>query len=102
MRAGGDARAVQGAGGGGVEGVDGEGRFAAAADARDAGEGTERELHRDVRQVVGGGAVDGDELAAALAAGGKQRDFAPTGEVVRSEAGGAGEELVQRALAHDL
>src|SRR6185369_15703929 len=70
VRAGGDARAVQVAGRGRIERVDGERRLAAAADAGDAGEGAERELHRDVGQVVGGRALDGNELARALAAGG--------------------------------
>ena len=48
-------------------------------------------------QVVGGGAVDGDVLADALAAGGEERDLAAAGEVVGGEAVLAGEEVVERA-----
>ena len=72
-----DPGAVQLARGGGVERVDGEARLARAADAGDAGEGAEREIDGDVGQVVGGRAVDGDALAAALAAGGEERNLAP-------------------------
>jgi hypothetical protein len=46
--------------------------------------------------------VDGDVLAVALAAGGEQRDLAAAGQVVRCDAVGAGEELVERSLADDL
>ena len=56
----------------------------------------------DVLEVVGGGAVDGDELAAALAAGRAERDLAAAGEVIGGDAGLAGEQLLERALAHDL
>ena len=52
-RAADDARAVQGAGGAGVERVDGQRGLARAADAGDAGEGAERELGGDVLEVVG-------------------------------------------------
>ena len=55
-----------------------------------------------LREVVGGGAVDGDVLAAALAAGGEERDLAAAGEVIGGEAVLAGEEVVERALAHHL
>ena len=53
-------------------------------------------------QIVGGGAVDGDLLAGALAAGGEQRDLAAAGEVVGGEAALAGEQVVERALADHL
>ncbi len=46
MRAGDDAGAVQRAGGGGIERVDGEARLARAGDAGDAGEGAERDGRR--------------------------------------------------------
>src|SRR6185312_14288043 len=101
-RAAGDARAVQRAGGAGVERVDGEARLARSADPGDAGEGAEREGGGDAAEVVGGRAMDGDVLAAALAAGLAERDLAAAGEVVGSDAVGAGEELVERALAHHL
>src|SRR5256885_6334782 len=66
-RAAGDARAVERARSAGVERVDGKARLAAAADTGDAGEGAEREGGGDGLEVVGGGAVDGEVLAGALA-----------------------------------
>ncbi len=98
-RAADDARAVQNAGGAGVERVDGQRGLARAADAGDAGEGAERELRGHVLEVVGAGALHGDELAGALAAPLRERDFAAAAEVVGGDAGGAGEELFERALA---
>src|SRR6185369_11127193 len=83
VRAGDDARGVEGAGRGGVERVDDEARLAGAADAGDAGEGAEREGGGDAAEVVGAGAGDGDRLAAALAAGGEERDLTAAGEVIR-------------------
>src|SRR5690606_11153200 len=77
--AGDDAGAVEGAGGAGVERVDGGAGLAGAGDAGDAGKGAERDGGGDVLQVVGAGAVDGDLLAVALAAFG--RDFDPAGAV---------------------
>ena len=53
-------------------------------------------------QVVGGGAVDGELLAAALAALGRERDLAAAGEIIGGEAVLAGEQLVERALRDDL
>ena len=101
-RAGEDAGAVEAARGGGVERVDGQRGLAAAADAGDAGEGAERECDGDVLEVVGGGAVDGDVLAAALAAGLAERDLAAAGEIVGGDAALAGEQVVEVARADDL
>src|SRR5207237_9986458 len=92
-----DAGAVEGPGGAGVERVDGERGLAAAADAGDAGEGGEREGGGDSEEVVGGGAVDGDVLAAAFAPRGAERDLAAASEIVRGDAVGAGEELGERS-----
>ena len=63
-----DAGAVQVARGGGVERVDGEARLARAGDAGDAGEGAERDRGGDALEIVGGGAVEGELPAGALAA----------------------------------
>src|SRR5262249_18293657 len=52
-----------------VEGVGDEGALAGTGDAGDGDEGAEREGHRDVFQVVAGGAAEGQFLAVALAAG---------------------------------
>src|SRR5207237_123898 len=98
-RAADDAGAVQCARGAGVERVDGERGLAAAADPGDAGEGAERKGGGDAQEVVGGRAVDRDVLAAAFAAGGAERDLAAAGEIVRGDAVGAGEELVEGAGA---
>ena len=86
--------------GAGVERVDGEAGLAAAADPGDAGEGAEREVDGDALEVVGGGAVDGDGLAAALAAGRAERDLAAAAEIIGGDAVLAGEEVVEGALAH--
>src|SRR5206468_1811801 len=86
VRAGGDARAVEAPRRGGVERVDGEARLARAADAGDAGEGAQGEGGGDRAEVVGGGAVDGDLFAAALAAGRAERDLATAGEVIGGDA----------------
>ena len=102
MPAGLDAGAVQVARGGGVERVDGEARLARAGDAGDAGEGAERDRGGDVLEIVGGGAVDGELLAGALAALGGDRDRAAAGEIIGGEAVLVGEHLVERALADDL
>ena len=102
VRAGEDSRAVQGAGGGGVERVDGERGLAAAADAGDAGEGAEGEIDGDIGEVVGAGAVDGDSLAAALAALRRDRDFAAAGEVIGGERALAFEQLLERAREDHL
>ncbi len=56
----------------------------------------------DVLEVVGLGALDGDEPAGALAALGRDGDLAAAGEIVGGEAGLAGEQLVERARADDL
>jgi hypothetical protein len=97
-----DAGAVQVAGGGGVERVDGEGRLARAGDAGDAGERAERDRRGDVLQIVGAGAVDGQLPAIALAPLLRERDGAAAGEIVGGEALLAGEHLVERALADDM
>src|SRR3546814_16183077 len=55
--------AVERAGGGRIEGVDRQRRFARARDAGDAGEGAERELRIDIPEVVGARALDGEVLA---------------------------------------
>ena len=73
-----------------VQRVDQEGGLAAAADPGDAGEGAEGELDGDVGEVVGGGAGDGEILAAALAALGGDGDLAATAEVICGDAVGAG------------
>src|SRR6185503_1771681 len=85
-RAAGDAGPVESSGGAGVERVDGEARLATAADSGDAGEGGEREGGGDLAQVVGGRAGDDELPAAALPAGGAERDFAAAGEIIGGEA----------------
>src|SRR6185437_6754108 len=45
----------------------------------------------DRAEVVRGGAVDGELLARALAAGRAERDLAAAGEIIGGEAAGAGE-----------
>src|SRR6185369_1466334 len=102
VRAGGDTRAVQVARRCCVERVDGQAGLAAAADAGDAGEGAEWERGGDVLQIVGRGAVDGHRLAAALAAGGAERDLAAAGEIVRRDALLAGEQALEVARIDDL
>src|SRR6185503_10847598 len=101
-RAAGDAGPVESSGGAGVERVDGEARLATAADSGDAGEGGEREGGGDLAQVVGGRAGDDELPAAALPAGGAERDFAAAGEIIGGEAVLALEQLVERARADDL
>src|SRR5690606_5697872 len=101
VRASDDAGAVERAGGAGVERVDGEARLARAGDAGDAGEGAERDRGGDVLEVVGAGAVDGELLAVALAALGRDRDLARAGEVLGGEAVGALQHFGERALRDD-
>src|SRR6185369_12901303 len=101
-RAADDACAVQGAGGAGVERVDGERGLAAAAYAGHAGERAQGKLYGHTLKVVCGSAVDGDMLARSLATGLVERDLASAGEIVRGDAGLAGEELGQRTLADHL
>src|SRR3546814_6085606 len=72
--------AVERAGGGRIEGVDRQRRFARARDAGDAGEGAERELRIDIPEVVGARALDGEVLARALAAAGRERHLAAAGD----------------------
>src|SRR3954471_13869894 len=102
MPAGLDAGAVEMARGGGVERVDGEAGLARAGDAGDAGERAERDGSGDRLEVVGGGAVQRELPAGALAARGRDRDRAAAGEIVGGQALLAGEHLVELALADDM
>ena len=102
MRAGDHPRAVQRAGGGGVERVDGEARLARSGDAGDAGERPQRDAGGDALEVVGAGVVDGDLLAIALAAAGRHVDHAAAREIVAGQAGLVGEDVVERAHRDDL
>ena len=97
-----DAGAVEGAGGGGVERVDGEARLARARDAGDAGEGAERDARGDAPEVVRGRAVDGELLAIALAAFRREGDRAAAREIVGGEAGLARHQVGERPGADDF
>src|SRR3546814_11964685 len=101
MAAGEHAGAVQLPGRGRVERVDGEGGFARARDAGDAGEGAQGNGGGDALEIVRGGAVDGELLAGALAAGGGHGDAAAAGEIIGGEAAFGGEDILQRALRDD-
>src|SRR3546814_15505399 len=94
--------AVERAGGGRIEGVDRQRRFARARDAGDAGEGAERELRIDIPEVVGARALDGEVLARALAAAGRERPLAAAGEIIGGDAFGVAENVVERAPGDDL
>ena len=76
VRGGEHAGAVQFAGGGVVECIDGEGGFAAARHAGDAGEGAQRDAGGDALQIVAAGVLHGEFLARSLAALGRHRDGA--------------------------
>ena len=97
------AGAVQPAGDGAVERVDGQRRLAGAGDAGDAGEQAERNLGGDVLEVVAGGADDLERLALLRrAAGGRHRDEAGAGEELAGERVRVGHDLVRRALGDDV
>ena len=97
-----DAGAVEGARGGGVERVDGERALARAGDAGDAGEGAERDGGGDGLEVVGGGAVEGELPAGALAALSGDGDGAAAGEIIRGQAPLAGEDVLELAMGDDM
>ena len=58
-------------------------------------EGAERDRGGDVLEVVGGGAGEGELLARALAALGRDRDRAAAAEIIGGQAGLACEHLVE-------
>ena len=72
-------------------------------DAGDAGEEAERDLGRDVLEVVAGGADDAQALALLRRpAERRHRDFARAGEILAGERVRVGHDLVRRALGDDL
>ena len=86
-----------------VQGVDDQGRFAAARDAGDAGEEPERNRRRDVFQVVAARADD-RELTAGIAgaAPGRDRDRPLAREIVAGQRIGIGGDFGRRSLGDDL
>ena len=85
-----------------VERIDQQGGLAAARHAGDAGEQAERDLGRDVLQVVLARADHLERLAVRLAPLLGQRDLAHAGQVLAGDAVGAGHDLVGRALRDDV
>ena len=96
------ACAVQAARGGFVERLDDQGGLAAARDAGDAGEGAERDLGRDVLQIVAAGAGDLERFAVAGAALRRHFDLAQADEVLAGEARRVAHHLVGRAFGDDF
>ena len=97
------ARIVQPPGQRLVQRVDDQGRFAAARHAGHAGEGAERDIDRDILQIVAGGAGQPQDMALlALAALGWHRHLAHTGKVLAGDAGGVLHHLFRRAAGDDL
>uniref|UniRef100_A0A0N5A4D5 PE-PGRS family protein n=1 Tax=Parastrongyloides trichosuri TaxID=131310 RepID=A0A0N5A4D5_PARTI len=96
-------RIVQTPRGGLVERLDGEGRLAAARDAGDAGEDADRDLARDVLQIIARGARDLQHPLAVdrSAALGRQFDLARAGQVLAGQGVGVGHHLGRRALGAD-
>ncbi len=100
---GGVGRIVQTPRGGLVQGLDGEGRLAAARHAGDAGEDADRDLARDVLQVVARGAGDLQHPLAVdgAAAFGRQFDLARPGQVLAGQGFWIGHDFRRRALGAD-
>ena len=97
------AGAVQAAGDGAVERVDGQRRLAGAGDAGDAGEQADGDLGGEVLEVVAGGADDGERLALLRrAADGGHLDEAGAGEELAGERIRVGHDLGRRALGDDV
>uniref|UniRef100_A0A0N4Z8C9 LigA n=1 Tax=Parastrongyloides trichosuri TaxID=131310 RepID=A0A0N4Z8C9_PARTI len=100
---GGVGRIVQAPRGRLVERLDGEGRLAAARDAGNAGEDADRDLARDVLQVVAGGARNLEHPLAVdrTATFGRQLDLARAGQILTGQGVGVGHDLSGRALGAD-
>ena len=84
-----------------VQGLDHQGGFAAARNAGDAGEGAQREVGRDVLQIVAPGIDHLQGLAAALAALLRHFDLALAGQILAGDAVGIGHDLGGSALGDD-
>src|SRR5690606_14823330 len=86
-----------------VEDVVDQGRLAGPADTGDRDEAPQRELHRDVAQVVRAGADDGDgTVGRRRAAHGRHVDAALARQVLAGDGVRLGDEVVDGAADHDL
>ena len=86
-----------------VQGLDDQGRFAAARNAGHDAEGAERDLGGDALQIVAGRVDDAQDLARmAGAAHRRHRDLARAGQVLAGDAVGVGHDLLGGALGDDM
>ena len=86
-----------------VQGLDDQGRLAAARDAGHAAEGAERDLGGDALQIVAARVEDAKDLAGmADTADRRHRDLALAGQILAGDAVRVGHDRVGRALGDDM